>query len=70
MYVMPKISVRAARVNAGYSQKEAARRLSINRATLHSYESGKTIPNWSIVKAMEELYSYPADYIFFGSKLA
>ncbi|WP_333743457.1 helix-turn-helix domain-containing protein, partial [Lacticaseibacillus rhamnosus] len=31
---MPKISVRAARVNAGFSQDEAAKKLGISRFTL------------------------------------
>lgn len=64
--VLPKISLRAARVNAGLSQQEAAKKLSINKATLHSYETGKTVPSWDMVKLIEEVYQYPTDQIFFG----
>lgn len=62
----PKITLRAARVNAALSQKEAAGRLGINPATLRSYEDGHTSPDWDIVQKMERLYSFPADFIFFG----
>lgn len=40
----PKITLAAARVNAGYSQKEAASRLKINERTLQNYESGANVP--------------------------
>ena len=61
---MPKISLAAARVNAQLSQKEAARRLNINPATLRNYECGKTVPSWNTVKRIEVVYKFPADYIF------
>ena len=65
---VPKISLAAARINAGFSQEEAAKALNISRSTLIKYESGETVPNWDTVKAIEELYQYPADNIFFGKK--
>lgn len=64
----PKISLKAARVNAGLPQNVAAQRLGICAATLQKYESGATVPNWEIVKKIEETYHYPVDFIFFGSK--
>ena len=45
----PKITLAAARVNAGYSQKEAASRLKINERTLQNYESGANVPDWDMV---------------------
>lgn len=63
----PKISLRAARVNANFMQKEAACKLGIDRATLMKYEKGITTPNWNMVEKIEKLYNYPANYIFFGS---
>lgn len=63
---IPKISLKAARVNAGYDQRNAACRLNINRATLQNYEKGKTVPDWNMVLKMERLYNYPANYIYFG----
>lgn len=61
-----KITLKAARVNADLSQKEAASALGINVSTLQNYESGKTVPDWSTVKLIEKVYKYPADYIFFA----
>lgn len=63
----PRISLKAARVNANLSQREAAQLLGINRATLHSYEEGRTVPGWDVVKRIEAVYSMPTDYIFFPS---
>lgn len=60
----PKITLAAARVNAGLSQKEAAHALGVSVATLQNYENGKTIPQWGTVKKIEEIYRFPADYIF------
>ena len=60
----PKITLAAARVNAGMSQQEAAKALGISVATLQNYESGKTIPQWSTVQKIEDVYKFPADYIF------
>lgn len=63
---MPKITLKAARVNAGLSQEEAAVKLGINRATLHSYEIGKTTPDWDMIVEMESIYGYPASLIIFA----
>lgn len=60
----PKISLEAARVNAHFTQKDAAKALGISVATLQNYESGKTTPDWNLVRRIEKLYEYPIDYIF------
>lgn len=65
----PKITLAAARVNAGYSQKEAASRLKINERTLQNYESCANVPDWDMVHKIGELYDFPIDFIFFGSEL-
>lgn len=62
----PKISLAAARVNAGYLQEVAAAKLHINVATLRSWENGITVPGYDKVMEICDLYQYPADYIFFG----
>lgn len=61
-----KILLRAARVNANISQKEAADKLGINVKTLQNYENGKSIPQWDMVLRIEELYKTNKDYIIFG----
>lgn len=62
----PKITLKAARVNAELSQKEAAEALNVNVSTLQNYETGKTIPDWEMVKRIEQVYSFPADFIIFA----
>lgn len=39
---MVKLTMEAARVNAGFTQEELADRLGISRATVNSIENGKT----------------------------
>ena len=65
-----KITLEAARVNAKYTQAEAAEMLGISRATLQNYEAGRNVPTWDTVQKMEQIYNWPAAYIFFGNKLA
>lgn len=64
----PRISLEAARVNAGLLQKDAAEALGITAATLRSWENGDTVPDYDKAIEMAKLYQYPADYIFFGKR--
>ena len=61
----PKISLKAARVNANYSQKKAAKAIGIDVSTLQKYEACVTVPNWATVRKIQEIYNFPIDYIFF-----
>lgn len=61
----PKITMAAARVNAGLSQDQASKKLDISKETLSNYENGKTKPSWNMVKKMEEVYNFPSDFIIF-----
>lgn len=63
MQIPPKITLEAARINAGFSQRSAAHALGISLATYQNYESGKTSPSWHLVKKIEELFCYPIDFI-------
>jgi len=56
MITNAKISLRAARVNAEYTQKEAADKLLIGTSTLQGYESGKRQPRMDLLGRMEALY--------------
>lgn len=62
---MKKISLKAARVNAGYSQKEAAALLGISNKTLCSWEKGKTYPDQPMIAKICELYGVTYDMIDF-----
>lgn len=65
----PKITLAAARVNAGYTQEEAALKLNISKKTLFNYETGEQVPDWEMVHKIGVLYHFPIDFIFFGSVL-
>lgn len=64
------ITLEAARVNAGLSQKEAATQLGVNTATLSNWERGKTSPDVDKFKALCKLYGCPSDLIFLPKKFA
>ena len=64
----PKISLAAARVNAGFLQEVAAVKLKVNVATLRSWEKGDTAPSYDKFIEICKLYRYPADFIFCGKR--
>lgn len=63
---MPKITIKAARVNAGLTQRQAAKLLGINPDTLSRYESGHSIPRVDMIDKMSKLYCIDKQYIFLG----
>lgn len=64
---MKKFSLRALRVNAGYSQKEVAEILGISNKTLCSWENGKTFPDQPMIEKLCELYGVSYDIIDFAA---
>lgn len=62
---MKKFSLKAARVNAGLSQKEAAKHLDISNKTLCSWENGKTFPDQPMIEKLCVLYGVTYDMIDF-----
>lgn len=63
---MQKITLAAARVNAGFTQKEAAERLKVGNKTLWKWEKGISMPTADKIDAICELYSLPYDNIIFA----
>lgn len=63
------ISIRAARVNARYTQRKAAEKLDISVSTLANYEKGKTEPDYSIIDNMIKLYGVSFDDLDFCPKI-
>lgn len=53
------ITLKAARVNAGLTQQEAADALGISRKTLGNYEQGKRYPKIETIQKIEKLYDMP-----------
>ena len=63
---MLKISLKAARVNAGLTQAEAAKALGISKSTILNYEKYRTKPDIETSKRMASLYGVSVnDIIFF-----
>lgn len=60
-----RISLRAARVNAGYLQKEAADRLGVSNKTLGNWENGVTFPPVDKIPTLCELYGVSYDSLNF-----
>ena len=53
---MVKMSLKAARVNAGFDQKEAAKLLKVSNGTLSAWENGLSFPNAKKIRAICEIY--------------
>ena len=62
---MAKMTMRAARVNAGLSQKDAAKGLNISNKTLSNWESGKSFPKADKIPNICDLYNVLYDDIIF-----
>lgn len=58
------LSLRAARVNAGYTQKRAAELIGVNVSTLIKWENGVTYPTVIFFKRLCGLYSVSVNDIF------
>ncbi len=65
---MFQISLEAARVNAKMTQKEVARAMKMNPATLIRWEKGKSLPSISQFQSLCDLYGCPIEAIFIPSK--
>jgi transcriptional regulator with XRE-family HTH domain len=62
---MLKITLAAARVNAGLTQKNAAKMLRISNNTLQNWENGESFPNAGKIPEICALYGIPYDNINF-----
>lgn len=58
-----KISIRAARVNACLTQKEAAKALHRTKSKIGAWEAGRDPISYADLLAMLELYNIPFDNI-------
>ncbi len=60
-----KITLKAARVNVGMTQKEAAAAMGVTKDTISNWERRKSFPNANIIKKIEKVYRVPYDSIIF-----
>ena len=61
-----EISIQACRVNAKMNQTEFAKALEVSPATIYNWESGKTEPSISQLRAISRLSGVPIDNIAVG----
>lgn len=60
------ITLKSARVNAGYTQTEAAKKIGISPDTLSKYERGLSYPDVPVLKRIEEVYGIPYSELRFN----
>lgn len=63
-----KISLAAARVNAGMTQKDAAEAMHVSTQTIVNWEKGRIEPRIGDSEKLCRLYKIPYDNIFFNGK--
>lgn len=59
-----KISLAAARVNAGMTQSEVAEVMHVSKQTIVNWEKGKIVPKTAQLSFLCQLYKMSIDYIF------
>ena len=65
---MIKLTLEAARINIGYTQKEAAERFGMHYQTLAKLEEDSTNAPYSFIQDIPHVYRISPDNIFFGRK--
>ena len=63
-----ELTLKALRMNNGYSQEEAAKLIGVSTDTLANYERGMTYPDVPIINKIEEVYETKYDDINFFYK--
>lgn len=63
-----KITLAAARVNAGFTQEEVAIRMGLSKQTIVNWEKGRVIPKPAELQMLSRMYKIPLDNIFLPTK--
>lgn len=63
-----EITMKAARINAGYTQKEAAKLLKVSKDTVSNWERGKSYPDVTNLRDIERVYHVKYDDLIFLPK--
>lgn len=61
-----KVSLKAARVNAGLTQENAAEKLHVTVTTIRNWEKGKSYPDVPQIKNIENVYGVEYKDIIFS----
>ena len=62
---MNKLTLRALRVNTGYTQKAAAEKIGVSEKTLWNWENGITYPDYKQIETICSVYDTSYDRIKF-----
>ncbi len=60
---MPKITLKAARVNVGMTQDEVAEKMHKTKQTIINWENGFTMIKYKDLLALSELYDMPLEFL-------
>lgn len=58
-----KITLAAARVNAGLTQKQLAEKCGVSESSVFNWENGKSSPKLKHLPMLEEAYGISLDYV-------
>jgi conserved domain protein len=61
-----QISLKAARINAGFTQEEVAKKLGKSTNTIIAWETGKSKPDIANTYLLSKIYKMDIDNIFFA----
>ena len=61
--IEPKITLKAARVNAELTLDEVAERIGKSKQSIENWENGKTPIKYSDLLKLSEIYDMPVEYI-------
>lgn len=64
-----KITLAAARVNAGLTQTDVAKKMKVSKQTIVNWEKGKVVPKPAQLYMMSDIYCIPRDNIFLPTEL-
>lgn len=59
-----QISLAAARVNAGMTQDDVAKKMKISKTTIVNWEKGKVVPSFANLQMLCTIYNISKDNIF------
>lgn len=60
-----RITLAAARVNAGLTQDDVSKMLHVSKQTVVNWEKGKTEPKTTQARQLSQLYGLPYDVLIF-----
>ncbi|MCQ5131446.1 helix-turn-helix transcriptional regulator [Butyricicoccus faecihominis] len=60
-----RVTLKAARTNAGYTQKQAAKIIGVTVDTIGNWERGKSFPDALQIKTIEQAYKIAYDNLVF-----